>query len=46
MPVHRPNMIKRIYNGYGGRIREFPKAKMVTHHIEDLEKWNINKKYS
>ena len=19
MPVHRPNMIKRIYNGYGGR---------------------------
>ncbi len=37
MPVHRPNMIKRIYNGYGGRIREFPYAKMVTHHIEDLE---------
>lgn len=37
MPVHRPNMIKGIYNGYGGRIREFPKAKMVTHHIEDLE---------
>lgn len=44
MPVHRPNMIKRIYNGYGGRIREFPKAKMVTHHIEDLENGISTKK--
>lgn len=44
MPVHRPNMIKKLYNGYGGRIREFPKAKMVTHHIEDLEKGILTKK--
>ncbi len=36
MPVHRPNIMKSFHNAYGGRFRSFPKAKMVTHHIEDL----------
>lgn len=44
MPVHRPNLIKKIYNAYGGRIREFPYSKMITHHIEDLENGITTKK--
>ncbi len=44
MPVHRPNLIKKLYNAYGGRIREFPYSKMVTHHIEDLKNGIITKK--
>lgn len=37
MPVHRPKSIAWLHNAYGGRFRMFPNAKMVTHHIEDLE---------
>lgn len=37
MPVHRPSMIKSLYNADSGRIRLFPRAKMLTHHIETLE---------
>lgn len=36
MPVHRPSLIKAIYNADGGRIRVFPFGNMVTHHIENL----------
>ncbi len=36
MPVHRPSAIKDIYHADGGRLRLFPRAKMVTHHIENL----------
>jgi len=37
MPVHIPKFLRDLYNAYGGRFRSFPEAKMVTHHIEDLE---------
>lgn len=37
MPVHSPKSMRFLANAYGGRFRCFPKAKMVTHHIEDLE---------
>ena len=36
MPVHRPSLIKSIYNADGGRLRVFPLGNMVTHHIENL----------
>lgn len=36
MPVHISSFIRNFYNYYHGRLRVFPKAKMVTHHIEDL----------
>jgi hypothetical protein len=37
MPVHRPSIIKTLYNADQGRLRIFPKAKMLTHHVENLE---------
>lgn len=37
MPVHRPSIIKSIYNADLGRLRVFPLGNMVTHHIETLE---------
>jgi hypothetical protein len=37
MPVHIPALMRRFYNKYGGRFRTFSRARMVTHHIEDLE---------
>ena len=37
MPVHRPSLIKSIYNADGGRVRVFPKGNMITHHIENLD---------
>lgn len=45
MPVHIPKSMRWIYNAYTGRIRSFPKAKMVTHHIEDLKNGIEEKKY-
>ncbi len=37
MPIHRPSAVKSIYNADEGRLRVFPLAKTVTHHIENLE---------
>lgn len=37
MPVHIPALMRRFYNKYGGRFRTFSRARMVTHHIEDLD---------
>lgn len=45
MPVHIPKSMRWLYNAYTGRIRSFPKAKMVTHHIEDLKNGIEEKKY-
>ena len=45
MPVHRPSFIKSIYNADGGRVRLFPRAKMLTHHIENLENGMPEKLY-
>ncbi len=45
MPVHVPKTMRHIYKTDGGRIREFPEAKMVTHHIEALEGGIEEKKY-
>jgi glycosyltransferase involved in cell wall biosynthesis len=36
MPTHVPKMMRYFYNPFGGRNRCFIKARMVTHHIEDL----------
>ncbi|MFQ5599775.1 MAG: hypothetical protein ACE5G2_04385 [Candidatus Krumholzibacteriia bacterium] len=36
MPVHVPALMRRFYNRFGGRFRTFTRARMVTHHIEDL----------
>lgn len=44
MPVHRPSLIKSIYNADGGRLRVFPLANMVTHHIENLNGGMLKKK--
>jgi hypothetical protein len=44
MPVHIPKSLRFWYNPYGGRFRSFPKAQMVTHHIEDLEQGLETKK--
>jgi hypothetical protein len=43
MPTHRPSLIKSIYNADGGRLRVFPLANIVTHHIENLTN-GINEK--
>ena len=43
MPVHRPSLLKSIYNADGGRIRLFPRAYALTHHIENL-KGGMNEK--
>jgi glycosyltransferase involved in cell wall biosynthesis len=45
MPVHIPKAMRWIYNADKGRIRLFPKAKMVTHHIEELKGEIEEKKY-
>ena len=45
MPVHRPSLIKSIYNADGGRIRLFPRAYTLTHHIEDLKGGMAEKLY-
>jgi hypothetical protein len=43
MPTHVPKMMRYFYNPFGGRNRSFCKAKMVTHHLEDL-KHGLNEK--
>jgi hypothetical protein len=37
MPVHVPKSIRFMHNKFGGRFRSFPFAKMITHHLEDLD---------
>jgi len=36
MPVHVPKSLRALHDPYGGRLRSFPRAAMVTHHVEDL----------
>ena len=36
MPVHVPKSLRALHDPYGGRLRSFPRAGMVTHHVEDL----------
>jgi hypothetical protein len=36
MPVHVPKSMRSLHDRYGGRLRSFPRAGMVTHHVEDL----------
>lgn len=44
MPTHRPTAIKSIYNADGGRLRIFPLANMVSHHISSLKNGMTDKK--
>lgn len=37
MPVHVPRSMRAWISGQGGRFRSFPHARMVTHHIENLD---------
>lgn len=43
MPVHAPKLIKTLYRGNLDRFMLFPRAKMLTHHIENLD-GGMNKK--
>jgi hypothetical protein len=36
MPVHVPKSLRKLHDPYGGRLRSFTRAQMVTHHLEDL----------
>lgn len=44
MPVHIPKSMRFMQTNFGGRFRSFPCAKMITHHIEDLENGITTKK--
>lgn len=44
MPVHIPKSMRFMQTNFGGRFRSFPCAKMITHHIEDLENGMNSKK--
>jgi len=45
MPVHQPKVLKFFLERHGGRFRSFPRAGMVTHHVEDLPHGLESKKY-
>ncbi len=45
MPVHQPRCLKSLFGRYGGRFRSFPRAGMVTHHLEDLPHGLESKKF-
>lgn len=45
MPVHQPKFLKFFYERYDGRFHLFPRAGMVTHHVEDLAHGMETKKY-
>jgi hypothetical protein len=44
MPVHVPAALRHFYNPYGGRYRTFVRARMITHHVEDLPGGLLEKK--
>lgn len=44
MPVHVPALMRRFHNESGGRFRTFVRARMVTHHVEDLSRGLLEKK--
>lgn len=47
MPVHIPSLLRKFYNPTKGRFRVFPKIKMVTHHVEEIENgMEIKKMYA
>lgn len=45
MPVHIPSLLRKVYNPSKGRFRIFRRAKMITHHIEELEYGLEEKKF-
>ncbi|WP_157693542.1 hypothetical protein [Opitutus sp. GAS368] len=45
MPVHQPKCLKFFGQRHGGRFRSFPRAGMVTHHLEDLPHGLETKQY-
>lgn len=45
MPVHIPSLLRKVYNPSKGRFRIFRRAKMLTHHIEELEYGLEEKKF-
>jgi len=45
MPVHQPKFLKFFGRHHGGRFRSFPRAGMVTHHVEDLPHGLETKQY-
>jgi len=45
MPVHQPRCLKIFRQRHGGRFRSFPRAGMVTHHLEDLPHGLETKQY-
>jgi len=45
MPVHQPKCLKFFGERHSGRFRSFPRAGMVTHHVEDLPHGLETKQY-
>lgn len=45
MPVHQPKCLKFFDERHSGRFRSFPRAGMVTHHLEDLPQGLATKQY-